>query len=539
MTFLSALACAALAGLLMVFPDIALASPPVRAPAEIVFENGGRIIAMKADGSERRVLTHPGGRNPFMIDGEIVANDSVPSISPDGSKLVFLRGGWSKSRNRTAFQVVVANRDGSGKRVIWASKNLIPIELQWARGGKSVMLGLHWLVSNIASKVGWPHRVQLVSLKTRKRRTIFSQTFRKPSGGWWFSQSKWIFNFRLSPDGKFLAYELQTSKGIQLKLRHLVTGRTRTLVQGGVQPSFSPDGKTIAFAGSARSGGRTRCGSACLSDGLYTMRLDGGKPTRIVKGEGSISSIRYSPDGSVIAFASDRNYPIEGETLNNEIYTVGSDGSCLTWLTNGSPSSQSPDWGPEANAEFSPGICGQHDRKPLVEFRPVKPKSWAPYADLWAGRQVGNWLLSSPAPSWFRSVDYADCASFFKTSCKAPISVDFESLCAGDAGSIEYGPSRWFVTRRGVPVSGSTMKGKLSGSSAAIGRKDVLIGQTFWQDQPVWAIPTTFFDHLMFVDALRPLTSNLPETGDLPHTQLTRSSLSWLRKVTRTYEANG
>jgi hypothetical protein len=82
-------ALAAFAG--AVSPAEGLGAPPEHR-AEIVFENGGRIVSIEADGSERRILTRETARprersNPF---GPIVpVYDSEPSISPDGNRIAF------------------------------------------------------------------------------------------------------------------------------------------------------------------------------------------------------------------------------------------------------------------------------------------------------------------------------------------------------------------------------------------------------------------------------------------------------------------
>ena len=67
----------------------ALTPPPVD-KAEIVYSNGGRIISINADGSDRKVLTRRGKtRTPGRFEEPI--GDRFPRSSPDGTRILFSR----------------------------------------------------------------------------------------------------------------------------------------------------------------------------------------------------------------------------------------------------------------------------------------------------------------------------------------------------------------------------------------------------------------------------------------------------------------
>ena len=83
-----------------------------------------------------------------------------------------------------------------------------------------------------------------------------------------------------------------------------------------IDPSVSPDGKSIVFV-SSREG----------EYDLYVMDLDGGNVKRILKSPGLEARPTWSPDGKRIAFTSNRDG-------NYEIYVCDKDGSNLKRVTN-------------------------------------------------------------------------------------------------------------------------------------------------------------------------------------------------------------
>ena len=127
-------------------------------------------------------------------------------------------------------------------------------------------------------------------------------------------------------------------------IRNLVSGAERVLVTAPKR-ARSPDGERVAFtkmcvdtegyAHCAHSGdGRT---------GVWTIGVDGSDRQLIVTGDGGYSS----PDWGWAAATS--SSPAAGTSRRSgrtrtEIYSVRSDGECLTWLTNGSPESVMPAW---------------------------------------------------------------------------------------------------------------------------------------------------------------------------------------------------
>ena len=94
-------------------------------------------------------------------------------------------------------------------------------------------------------------------------------------------------------------------------------------------PAWSPDGTQIAFE-SNRDGDYE----------IYVMAADGSQPTRLTRNSARDRSPAWSPDGTQIAFESDRDG-------NGEIYVMAADGSQPTRLTRNSASDGLPAWSPD------------------------------------------------------------------------------------------------------------------------------------------------------------------------------------------------
>src|SRR5437899_1643246 len=95
--------------------------------------------------------------------------------------------------------------------------------------------------------------------------------------------------------------------------------------------SCSPDGTKIAFESDRDS--------SKFQDQIYTMNADGTGVTRLTNNAAFDGFPSWSPDGTKIAFESDKDG-------NLEIYTMNADGTGVTRLTNNAASDEEPDWGP-------------------------------------------------------------------------------------------------------------------------------------------------------------------------------------------------
>ena len=105
-------------------------------------------------------------------------------------------------------------------------------------------------------------------------------------------------------------------------------------------PSWSPDGKRIAFA-SGREGHFR--GASGITSEIYLMDADGQNVQKLTNNHKNDWYPSWSPDGKRIAFASDR----KGDLDNFEIYVMDADGQNVQKLTNNRKDDSSPSWSPD------------------------------------------------------------------------------------------------------------------------------------------------------------------------------------------------
>ena len=122
-----------------------------------------------------------------------------------------------------------------------------------------------------------------------------------------------------------------------------------------IAPSWSPDGKRIAFM-SRRDG--HFIGEGGLTYEIYVMDADGGNEQRLTENRKSASSPSWSPDGKQIAFSSDR----KGDDVNYEIYVMDANGNNQQRLTNNRVDDTSPSWSPDGERiAFMSNPDGKHE----------------------------------------------------------------------------------------------------------------------------------------------------------------------------------
>ena len=183
-----------------------------------------------------------GKKTPVITNGDL---NISPAFSPDGRKIAFARsvGGGNT-------EIYVANRDGSNLQRLTNARS-IDTNPAWSPTGREIAF--------TSSRSGQPQIYVMSAEGTDLRRVTF--TGRYNDGADW------------SPDGRRIAHSSRRSDNLfDIAITDLITRETLFLTENvpgsHESPTFSPDGRKIAFASNVSSRSNTRTQ-------IYMMDLDG------------------------------------------------------------------------------------------------------------------------------------------------------------------------------------------------------------------------------------------------------------------------
>ncbi len=431
---LASTAILSLASALLLSGTAAGLSQPPAEKAEIFFNNGGRILSIKADGADRKVLTRPNGSVSIFSK----VSDSAPLPSPDGQTVLFSRSIDDAPRRSG---ILAVDHDGGATRkvLVLRSEDELLSAVDWNADGTRFYALRLWAVDR-SDKIT-VIKSALLSAKPNggsvRRLHATSTSFRTDEGP--SGPKNWIpIDASVTPNGKTaLLAMISFSPGSHMRLAriNLSTGKQTWLVKDAGPADISPNGRTVVFT-SERAKRNKRCydGYCDYQPKLYLMNLDGSnlRPLLPVSREGSFSSPDFSRDGGRVVFETDRD--TNRSWFGREIWSVKTDGSCLTRLTNGSPNSGQPSWG--AGSITGPAICGKADLRPFVDVDyPERAEKLRP-RPMWLGEEYDNLLLSE---AWTGSSSmtsrFADCGALDPKDCKGRFSVRSTRICAAGLGN--------------------------------------------------------------------------------------------------------
>ena len=276
----------------------------------------GEIWIMDPDGGNRRQLTESSAP---AVDA---SGSRSPAWSPDGSLIAYTSTGDSVVEDSRDSDVYVMRADGSDVRQL-TNDRVADGTPAWSPDGKQIAF---------ASAPGLGTEELdgvIVAMDADGQGRVDVTRHPDSPGAVWDAQPAW------SPDGSLIAFTRATlapgtTPRVDLYVVEPDGGGERLLFEDASDPAWSPDGNLIAFSST-----RDRFGETCFHDcgtspEIYVANADGTGLMRLTKSEASDVSPSWSPDGTRIAFTSDRS---NRNGHQNEIYVMDADGSDVQRLT--------------------------------------------------------------------------------------------------------------------------------------------------------------------------------------------------------------
>ena len=231
---------------------------------------------------------------------------------------------------------------------------------RWSRDGRQIAYVLHTQYIGAANQ-DWGSNIAVSDPNGSNERIVF----KRPQPGitveglaWSHDNSALYVAFLETTirDGRFLGQTLN------LERLDLATGTRRVIVEDAAQPTVAPDGSRIAFVAFS--------GRPDLPNGLWTANPDGSDRRLIVPATGRFAAVvqpRFSPDARSVAFAAvtapsgaeeerpkrpTARWPWQPRTaaahgLPMDIWTVPASGGEPQKLTNLLEDEPSPAWSPD------------------------------------------------------------------------------------------------------------------------------------------------------------------------------------------------
>ena len=280
-------------------------------------ESGGNVFSVASDGSGLTRLTKLKG-----MEGD-------SSWSPDGSRIAFVR---ARNPRRGPYEIWSMNADGGGLTQLTRHRGF-SIAPAWSPDGTKIVY---------ATDTGAEH----LRLYVMNADGSGKQRLTRNRRGTDYVDPQW------SPDGARIAFAIlksgDTPRAFDSSIASIDAvdgGNLRRLTPrrgpDELNPNWSPDGASIAFE-------VNRLFDARQSD-IWVMDADGSGKRRLTKTKVYETYPVFSPDGTRIAFTSDRdnrNLSKGRHERGFELYTMAANGTDIQRVTTNRVPDLFPDWQP-------------------------------------------------------------------------------------------------------------------------------------------------------------------------------------------------
>jgi TolB protein len=252
--------------------------------------------------------------------------DAYPMLSPDGSRVLF-------QSNRTGdWEIYTMRPDGTDLVRLTNSPgpDVTPI---WSPDGKKIVFASERDVGD--------SEIYLMKADGSEVRRLTRQPGDDSHPHWSPDGSRIVFNSAratpdLAVDWSKQHIEIFTMAADGTDVRQITRFKTVS-----TYPSFSPDGKRIAFRRvTDEPGFLWDLTPGARNSEVFVMNVDGSNPVNVSKSAAYDGWPAWSPDGAKIVFSSNRSGPAN----IGQLYSVDPDGGNLQKLTDGPGSFVQPSW---------------------------------------------------------------------------------------------------------------------------------------------------------------------------------------------------
>lgn len=267
--------------------------------------------------------------------------DGYPNLAPDGRALLF-------HSNRSGRQAIwIAGADGSNPRILFDDPAIgeDPGTPVWAPDGTRIAFAMK------PRGATDPNESEVYTMKPDGSglRRLTNAPGDDSHPHWTADGSRIFFNSaRATPDLKvdwgqqWIDVYSMAADGRDVR-RHTNCQTVCTY------PAPSPDGRSLAYRKVTASLGQTWTLAPTMRNSeIFVSTLDGSVSTNVSNSPAFDGWPNWSPDGSWLAFASNR----DGVAMTGQIYRVDADGSGLRQLTNGGWSRVQPSFGADGKRIF-------------------------------------------------------------------------------------------------------------------------------------------------------------------------------------------